>query len=135
LGRDAEVSDDRLLAALGGREWCSGAEVARDLGVTRAAVWKGIERLRERGYEIAGAAGRGYRLVRAGDRLFPAEIRRHFRPRRLGGEIVHREVVDSTNRVAAELARDGAPEGTCVVAEQQTAGRGRLGRSWCRPRT
>jgi BirA family biotin operon repressor/biotin-[acetyl-CoA-carboxylase] ligase len=124
---------DQLLAALEGRGWQSGAEIAERLGVSRAAVWKRIERLRERGYGIEALAGRGYRLVRDSDLLLPDEIRKHFRPKLLRGELVHRTTIDSTNRLAAELARGGAEEGTTVVAEQQTAGRGRLGRTWVSP--
>ncbi|HEY8517937.1 MAG TPA: biotin--[acetyl-CoA-carboxylase] ligase [Candidatus Binatia bacterium] len=125
--------DGALLAALDGGDWRSGAEIAARLGVSRAAVWKRIERLRERGYDIEASAGRGYRLVRASERLLPEEILRHWQPRQLAGHIVHRDSIDSTNRLAAELARGGAPEGTVVIAEQQTAGRGRLGRSWASP--
>lgn len=125
--------DEALLEALQGGEWCSGAEIARRVGVSRTAVWKKIEALRGRGYSIEAAAGRGYRLLGGPDRLLPAEIRRHLAAHRFGVDIVHREEVDSTNRLAAELARKGAPEGTVVVAESQTAGRGRLGRAWASP--
>jgi BirA family biotin operon repressor/biotin-[acetyl-CoA-carboxylase] ligase len=124
---------DDLLAALEGRRWQSGAEVARRLGVSRAAVWKRIERLRSQGYGIEAVAGRGYRLVRDSDLLLPDAIRKHLRAKLLRGEIVHRTTIDSTNRLAAEQARGGAVEGTIVVAEQQTAGRGRLGRTWVSP--
>jgi BirA family biotin operon repressor/biotin-[acetyl-CoA-carboxylase] ligase len=96
-------------------------------------VAKRVERLRRRGYGIEASAGRGYRLVRTSDRLLPEEIARRWRPRTFCGVIVHRETIDSTNRLAAELARGGAAEGTVVLAEQQTAGRGRLGRSWVSP--
>ena len=65
--------------------------------------------------------------------LLPDEIRKHYRPQLLRGELVHRATIDSTNRLAAELARGGTEEGTTVVAEQQTAGRGRLGRTWVSP--
>ena len=125
--------DDALLGALRRGEWCSGAEVARRAGVSRTAVWKKIEALREHGYVIEAERGRGYRLVSGPDRLGPAEIRPHLRATRFGSEILYREEVDSTNRVASDLARDGAEEGTVVVAEAQTAGRGRLGRSWTSP--
>ncbi len=127
------MTDEPLLEALQGGEWCSGAEVARRIGVSRTAVWKKIEMLRERGYSIEATAGRGYRLLGGPDRLLPGEIRRHVSARRFGAEIVHREEVDSTNRLAGELAREGAAEGTVVVAESQTAGRGRLGRTWTSP--
>ena len=124
---------DDLLTALDGGGWQSGAEIAQRLGISRAAVWKRVEKLRERGYGIEAVAGRGYRLVRDSDLLLPDAIRKHFKGRLLRGEIVHRSTIDSTNRLAAELARGGAAEGTTVVAEQQTAGRGRLGRTWVSP--
>ena len=127
------MAEDRVLSVLEGGEWHSGEAIASELGVSRAAVWKAIERLRRGGYEIEAAAGRGYRLLRATGRLVPAEIRKHFRAQRLRGEILHHDVVDSTNRLAIELARGGAAEGTSVVAEKQTAGRGRLGRVWESP--
>lgn len=122
-----------LLLALEGRGWQSGAAIAQHLGVSRAAVWKQVERLRARGYGIEAAAGRGYRLVSDSDLLLPEAIHRAYRPTLLRGEIVHRDSIDSTNLLAAELARGGAEEGTTVLAEQQTAGRGRLGRSWVSP--
>lgn len=124
---------DDLLTALEGRGWQSGAEIAQRLGMSRAAIWKRVEKLREQGYGIEAVAGRGYRLVRDSDLLLPEAIRKHVKARLLRGEIVHRSTVDSTNRLAAELARGGAAEGTTVVAEQQTAGRGRLGRTWVSP--
>ena len=102
-------------------------------GVARRRLWKQVERLRARGYGIEAAAGRGYRLVSDSDLLLPEAIRRAYRPALLRGEIVHRDSIDSTNLLAAELARGGAEEGTAVLAEQQTAGRGRLGRSWVSP--
>jgi len=122
-----------LLAALEGRGWQSGAAIAQRLGISRAAVWKQVERLRTRGYGIEAVAGRGYRLVSQSDLLLPEAVRREFRPSLLHGDIVHRDSVDSTNLLAAALAREGANEGTVVLAEQQTAGRGRLGRSWVSP--
>lgn len=125
--------DDALLRALRGGEWCSGAEVARRAGVSRTAVWKKIEALRERGYQIEAERGRGYRLIGGPDRVGALEISTHLRAARFGAEIVHRDEVDSTNRLAGELARAGAAEGTVVVAEAQSAGRGRLGRTWTSP--
>lgn len=127
------MAADPLLTALEGQAWRSGAEIAARLGISRAAVWKRVERLRQLGYEIEAAAGRGYRLVRASERLLPEEVARRLGKTELGFTIVHRDSIDSTNRLAAELARGGAAEGTVVVAEQQTAGRGRLGRSWSSP--
>jgi BirA family biotin operon repressor/biotin-[acetyl-CoA-carboxylase] ligase len=122
-----------LLDALTPGEWRSGAALARDLGISRAAIWKRVLRLRELGYDIEAVAGRGYRLQGSPDRLLPREIARHVDPGPIDFAIVHRDELDSTNALAAALAREGAPEGTAVVAEMQTAGRGRLGRSWCSP--
>ena len=109
----------------------SGEELARRLGCSRAAVWKQIAALRERGWAIAAHHAAGYTLAETPDRLGPAELAPH-----LGGTWRHVEWLaetDSTQRVARDLARAGAAEGTAVFAETQTAGRGRLGRVWHSP--
>jgi len=111
----------------------SGEGLAAAAGVSRAAVWKHVQRLKSRGYAIAGTPRRGYRLLEAPDRLLPEEIFSGLGTARLGGAIHHAELVDSTNDLAKELGAAGAPEGALVVAEAQRAGRGRLGRSWESP--
>ena len=108
----------------------SGRELADDLGVSRSAVWKHIQRLRAEGYAIDSQRRRGYRLLGARDLLSPAAIESHLRGCILGRRIEHREVTGSTMDDARELAQHGAPEGTVVVAELQTGGRGRRGREW-----
>ena len=112
---------------------CSGEALSSREGVSRAQVWKHIETLRGRGYQIDAAPGEGYRLTGVPDRLYPEEIERGLETRWLGREIHYFEEIASTNRVALELARDGHPQGTVVIAEGQTAGRGRLGRSFFSP--
>jgi BirA family biotin operon repressor/biotin-[acetyl-CoA-carboxylase] ligase len=112
----------------------SGGDLARMLGISRAAVWKHIEQLRTLGYRIEAHHARGYRLAGVPDRLLPAEIQRRLHTTRFGRAIAYRAQTGSTNEDAARLARAGAPEGTLVVAEHQTAGRGRLGRRWVSPR-
>jgi BirA family biotin operon repressor/biotin-[acetyl-CoA-carboxylase] ligase len=112
---------------------CSGEALSRALGVTRAQVWKHVEQLRDLGYGIEGAPGGGYRLVGVPDRLYPEEIQQGLATRWLAREIHFEAETDSTNRVAHELARGGAPHGAAVVAEAQTAGRGRLGRGFFSP--
>jgi BirA family biotin operon repressor/biotin-[acetyl-CoA-carboxylase] ligase len=109
----------------------SGEELARRLGCSRAAVWKHVAQLRRAGYRIESYHARGYVLAASPDRLGPAELG----PRLTGRwrEIVWRAEVDSTQRLARERARAGAPEGTVVIAEAQSAGRGRLGRHWHSP--
>jgi len=111
----------------------SGAKIGRELRLTRAAVWKHVRRLRSEGYEIVGKPSRGYRLLSAPDRLTATEIRPHLTGEILGRELHWAETVDSTNTWARRLARAGAGEGTVVLAEGQTAGRGRLGRGWFSP--
>ncbi len=111
----------------------SGAELSTQLEVSRTQIWKHVEQLRARGYQIEGAAGGGYQLKTLPDRLYPELIRAGLHTKSLGQHIEHYEHADSTNRIAAELARQGAAHGTIVVAEEQTAGRGRLGRSFYSP--
>jgi len=125
----------RVLEALrsaGGRP-CSGGSLAEGLGVSRAQVWKHVEGLRRRGYEIVGTPGGGYQLGAVPDRLYAEEIQAGLRTRWLAREIEWLDSTDSTNRVAGERARAGAPHGYTVVAEGQTAGRGRLGRAFFSP--
>jgi len=94
-------------------------------------VWKRVAALRRQGYRIAARRADGYRLEEMPDRLGPAELAPHWRG---GWRRVHWFAeLDSTQRACRELARAGAPEGTVVIAERQTAGRGRLGRQWHSP--
>lgn len=129
------VGADRVLAALRGAQSrpSSGEDLSEHLGVTRAQIWKHVEALRKHGYEIEGAAGGGYRLTSIPDRLYPAELAAGLETQWLGRTVEWLDVADSTNRIAAERAREGAPHGTAIVAEGQTAGRGRLGRSFFSP--
>jgi BirA family biotin operon repressor/biotin-[acetyl-CoA-carboxylase] ligase len=125
----------RVLAALrraDGRS-CSGELLSETQGVSRAQVWKDVQTLRARGYEIEAERGDGYRLMATPDRLYPEELGHDLHTRWLAQTVHHCDETDSTNRIALELARDGAAHGTTVVAEAQTAGRGRLGRSFFSP--
>ncbi len=109
----------------------SGAALARRLGCSRAAVWKHVAGLRRAGYAIAGQRATGYRLMGVPDRLGPTELAPHLTG--TWRRIEWRAALDSTQGLARELARAGAGEGTTVIAERQTAGRGRLGRQWHSP--
>lgn len=111
----------------------SGAALSAELGVSRAQVWKHVEALRALGYAIEGAAGDGYRLAGAPDRLYAEEVQPRLATRWLARRYHWLDTTDSTNRVAGDLAREGAPHGTTVVAEGQEKGRGRLGRSFFSP--
>jgi BirA family biotin operon repressor/biotin-[acetyl-CoA-carboxylase] ligase len=125
----------RVLSALheAGDEPCSGADLSSALGVSRAQIWKHVGVLRERGYRIEGTPGGGYRLTEVPDRLLAEEIGRGLGTRWLGRRLHAFDEIDSTNRVALEMALGGAPHGTTVIAEAQTAGRGRLGRAFHSP--
>ena len=112
---------------------CSGETLSSEHGVSRTQVWKYVETLRQRGYEVEAEAGGGYRLAGVPDRLYPEELHDGLRTRWLARDLRYLDETDSTNRVAMELAREGAAHGTTVVAEAQTAGRGRLGRSFFSP--
>lgn len=108
----------------------SGETMAREANVTRAAIWKGIEALRSEGYEIRSVPARGYSLQRGLGVLRPGELAPLNTGGRMGKPLRVFAEVDSTNREGARWALEGAPEGAMVVARTQSAGRGRLGRSW-----
>jgi BirA family transcriptional regulator, biotin operon repressor / biotin---[acetyl-CoA-carboxylase] ligase len=111
----------------------SGDHIAGKLGVSRTAVWKYMNQLERYGYDIDKSKGKGYRLVNTPDRLYAWEIDRYRTSAVIGSKIIHRENLDSTNSFAFSQAMGGEPEGTCVVAESQNKGKGRLGRKWSSP--
>ena len=127
--------DERLLAHLKAApdHYLSGEELARALGVTRAAVWKQMETLRAYGYEIEAQPHLGYKLVSVPDTLLDVEIRAGLRTRAFGRVVQCFGEIDSTMDAAHRLAKTGAPEGAVIFAEAQRAGRGRLGRHWASP--
>jgi len=110
-----------------------GAELVRRSGLSRAGVWKQIVSLRRQGFQIAAGMRKGYCLQTVPDMLLPIIIRTGLRTVVIGRQIVFYKSIDSTNRIAKEIAGSGAGEGTVVIAEEQTAGKGRLGRSWVSP--
>ncbi len=113
--------------------YISGEEISQVLGITRSAVWKHMEHLREEGYVIDSVSRKGYKILSAPDLLYPAEILEGLDTKVFGREIHHFHEVDSTNNFAKKLAEEGAPEGTVVLAEEQIGGRGRLERAWQAP--
>ena len=108
----------------------SGEEMSRQLGVSRAAVWKAVEALRRAGYEIVSAPNRGYRLSAAPDDLRAGELTAALSGRLVGREVVCLDTVDSTNSEVKRRAADGAAEGLAVLSDEQTAGRGRRGNAF-----
>lgn len=120
-----------LKAARG--QFVSGEELSRLLGVSRTAIWKHIEELRQAGYRVEAVRRAGYRLVAAPDRLYPVELQDGLATKRFGREAVYFDAIASTQNEAHRRAEAGAPEGLVVIADVQTGGRGRLGRSWHSP--
>lgn len=124
----------RILELLRRQEgFLSGEDIGRELSITRAAVWKGIKKLREEGYEIEAVTNRGYRLTNPETMYNKQELEQGLKTKTMGQTIYFYEETDTTNNRARELALEGAPEGTLVVAEKQTAGRGRRGKVWESP--
>ena len=107
-----------------------GPKIASEIGVTRFTVWSWIEKLRSLGLEIRGVPREGYQLLTVPDILAPSLVRADLGDCSIGRTIIHYFRTDSTNAMALKLAAEGAEHGTVVVAEEQTAGRGRLGRTW-----
>ena len=117
-----------------GEGFISGESIAGELGISRTAVWKHIQKLRESGYEILSYARCGYQLKDAPDLLLPSEVQIGLDTKIIGKQMEYYPSVDSTNRAAKALAYHGAEDGTIVVAEEQTGGKGRLERKFFSPR-
>ena len=130
------MSREKVLTLLREQEgYLSGEELSRELGLSRAAVWKAVEALRKDGYAIEARTGLGYRLTAAPDALTEREVRRFLGQGGILGRELHcLDTIDSTNSYAKRIAMTGAPEGTVVIANDQTAGRGRMGRQFHSPR-
>ncbi len=108
----------------------SGARIAKEIGVSRSTVWRWVERLRGLGVRVKGQPASGYFLEQVPDILTPDMLKQRLKGSLFGKHIFHFFKTDSTNRVALELGHAGEAEGAVVLAEEQTAGRGRAGRSW-----
>ncbi len=114
--------------------YISGEDISRHLKVSRQALWKHIQELRDAGYDIVAVPHLGYRLVSSPDRLYPSEIAHGLNTKFMGKKISYFDTVPSTMDVAMQLGMQGFPEGAVVLAESQTKGRGRLGRGWFSPK-
>ena len=108
----------------------SGAKIAKEIGVTRQQVWRWVQKLRALGVKVSGHPRTGYHIERMPDILVPRLLAHRLHGTPFAKHIYHFFKVDSTNTVALRLGEEGEPHGTVVLAEEQTAGRGRAGRSW-----
>ncbi|MDY0257360.1 biotin--[acetyl-CoA-carboxylase] ligase [Gudongella oleilytica] len=110
----------------------SGEKLSEEFGLSRTAIWKHVNALREDGYEIESVTRRGYRLISSPDIINYDEIKGELTASVIGKKLIYFQSIGSTNDKAKELAAK-AEEGTVIVAEEQTSGKGRLGRSWSSP--
>lgn len=116
-----------------GEEFVSGQYLADLIGCSRTAVWKHMDELRKEGFELEAVRKKGYRIVKKPEKVSPDEIRLGLKSKVIGQSIHYYESIDSTQQVAKQLSLSHAKEGTVVIAEEQTKGRGRLSREWHSP--
>ncbi len=114
-------------------EFISGEELSNKLGVTRTSIWKYINVLKKEGYNIESVSRKGYKLISEPDTLSQDELLIELQESKLVTDIYHFKSIDSTNNYGKELALQGAKEGTIILSDEQTGGRGRLGRTWVSP--
>jgi BirA family transcriptional regulator, biotin operon repressor / biotin---[acetyl-CoA-carboxylase] ligase len=129
--------NEMILDYLGAHEdkYVSGEELSRQLQCSRTAVWKHIQALRKQGYVFEAVPRLGYKLLKKPVKLDVLKLTRMSKTKYLGKVLRIYDEVDSTQNIAHDLVRQGADEGTLILAEQQTAGRGRMGRVWHSPKS
>lgn len=115
-------------------QFISGQIISEKLSVSRAAVWKHINQIKEEGYVIESVSRKGYRLISMPDVPTYEELKDNLNTKYIGRKVLYFETIGSTNSKAKELASLGEKEGTVIIAEEQSMGRGRLGRAWSSPK-
>jgi BirA family biotin operon repressor/biotin-[acetyl-CoA-carboxylase] ligase len=114
-------------------DYVSGEDLSKRFGITRTAIWKHIRSLVKQGYKIESHSHLGYRFISSPDKLLPAEIKEDLNTKYIGKKLYCFNEISSTNDFALKLTEEGIEEGTLVVSEKQTCGKGRLGRKWFSP--
>jgi len=128
------MKDDILRELINNKNrYLSGQDLSAKFGISRTAVWKHINKLKEEGYIIESVTNKGYVLIESPDKLQPVEIKELLNTKFVGKDIVYLNSVDSTNSYGKRLAESDFSDGTVIIAEEQTSGRGRLGRDWVSP--
>ena len=115
-------------------EYLSGEDLSDVLKISRVAVWKHIKKIQSLGYKIESKQKLGYRLISETEKLLPWEITKDLKTKTVGKRVYYFEEIDSTQNFAEQIALDEKENGTIVVAEKQTAGKGRLDRKWTSPK-
>jgi BirA family transcriptional regulator, biotin operon repressor / biotin---[acetyl-CoA-carboxylase] ligase len=118
------------LLSLQDDNYISGQEISEKLEISRSAIWKHMKELEKDGYEIEAKRNRGYRILSSPDKVSENTVQWGLDTKWLGKKIIHKESTPSTQIVAHQLAQEGAEHGTVVIADEQTAGKGRLSRDW-----
>jgi BirA family biotin operon repressor/biotin-[acetyl-CoA-carboxylase] ligase len=132
-GKTGPTADILAYLRKGNNRFIASHELSESLSISRQHVYDSIAYLRRCGYNIEISRGDGYKLISSPDNLLPVEIAANLACRRFAERIFSYKTIGSTNTVAQNLARSGMPEGTLVIADTQTRGRGRLGRKWHSP--
>lgn len=130
------MSNDKLLQMFLREpgQYVSGEKMSQELQVSRTAIWKQIQKLEAEGYSFEASRRLGYRLLNIPDKLDGDLLESRMTTSRFGKQIQVYDTVQSTQIVARDAAENGAPEGTLIIAEQQSNGRGRMGRGWVSPK-
>ncbi len=113
--------------------YLSGQELCNKFNVSRTAIWKAINQLKDEGYIIEAVQNRGYHLIEYPDLITYSEMKSVLTAKWAGAKLYYFDTLDSTNTKAKKLAEEGAPHGTLVIANQQSSGKGRRGRTWESP--
>ena len=133
--RSLQTAEEELLTLLQKNQhtFLSTREISKRLGVHPYVVYQVIKELRRWDFKISSEKGKGYRLLETPELLLSGEIKRNLKTKILGKNILSYRTLGSTNQLGFRLAESGAGEGTLIVADEQTRGRGRMGRSWYSP--
>jgi len=112
------------------KDYVSGQQLCEHFHVSRTAIWKIIHQLEEEGYQIEAVKKRGYRIRTSPDVITEKEVKSRLHSNWMGKNCIYLDIVDSTNNYAKKIAEEGAEEGTLILAEEQTNGKGRRGKTW-----
>lgn len=135
MKKSLQIAEEELLTLLKKNQhtFLSTREISERLGIHPYVVYQVIKELRRWDFKISSEKGKGYRLLETPDLLLPGEIKKKLKTKILGKNILSYRTVGSTNRLGFRLAESGLGEGTLIVADEQTKGKGRMGRSWYSP--
>ncbi len=135
MKQSLQIAEEELITFLqkNRQTQLSTKQISQELGIHPYVIYQVIKELRRWGFIISSEKGKGYKLLEVPDFLLPGKIKRNLKTKLLGKKVLCYRTVGSTNNLAFRLAESGAEEGTLIVADKQTKGRGRMGRSWYSP--